>query len=142
MIDETTWSNLEKDTVMSRLQTLDFGRPTSSHPTSSPPASMVISDARMLSAIRSLTPRQRNVLDVMMEGKSNKAICRILKIAEPTVKNHITAILKALNAANRTEAVLKIARASPVLMSYTFSTSSYSSSPGHWPPAVRVANST
>jgi DNA-binding NarL/FixJ family response regulator len=46
------------------------------------------------------------VLALMMQGKSNKAICRVLDLAEPTVKNHVTAILKALNVANRTEAVI------------------------------------
>jgi DNA-binding NarL/FixJ family response regulator len=53
-----------------------------------------------------LTERQIDVLALMMEGKSNKAICRLLGIAEPTVKNHVTAILKALKATNRTEAVI------------------------------------
>ena len=41
-----------------------------------------------------------------MQGKSNKAICRLLDLAEPTVKNHVTAILKALKVTNRTEAVI------------------------------------
>jgi DNA-binding NarL/FixJ family response regulator len=53
-----------------------------------------------------LTQRQMDVLALMMQGKSNKAICRALDLAEPTVKNHVTAILRALNASNRTEAVL------------------------------------
>lgn len=53
-----------------------------------------------------LTVRQMDVLALMMQGKSNKAICRSLDIAEPTVKNHVTAILKALKATNRTEAVI------------------------------------
>lgn len=53
-----------------------------------------------------LTPRQREVLVLMMQGKSNKAICRALGLAEPTVKNHVTAILRALRATNRTEAVV------------------------------------
>jgi len=53
-----------------------------------------------------LTDRQMEVLALMMEGRSNKAICRALGLAEPTVKNHVTAILKALKAANRTEAVI------------------------------------
>jgi DNA-binding NarL/FixJ family response regulator len=44
----------------------------------------------------------------MMQGKSNKAISRILDVAEPTVKHHVTAILKALQAANRTEAVVTV----------------------------------
>lgn len=53
-----------------------------------------------------LTGRQMEVLALMMQGKSNKAICRLLDLAEPTVKNHVTAILRALNATNRTEAVI------------------------------------
>ena len=55
----------------------------------------------------------------MMQGKSNKAICRILNLAEPTVKNHVTAILKALKVTNRTEAVIKVAKASAPSMSYS-----------------------
>jgi DNA-binding NarL/FixJ family response regulator len=76
-----------------------------------------------------LTPRQREVLAVMMQGKSNKAICRALNLAEPTVKNHVTAILKALNVTNRTEAVIKVSQASATsftsLLSYGC-TASYS----------------
>jgi DNA-binding NarL/FixJ family response regulator len=53
-----------------------------------------------------LTMRQRDVLALVMQGKSNKAICRALELAEPTVKNHVTAILKALKVTNRTEAVI------------------------------------
>lgn len=53
-----------------------------------------------------LTERQMDVLSLMMQGKSNKAICRVLDLAEATVKIHVSAILKALKAANRTEAVI------------------------------------
>jgi len=53
-----------------------------------------------------LTGRQGDVLALMMQGKSNKAICRRLDLAEATVKNHVTAILKVLGVSNRTEAVL------------------------------------
>jgi DNA-binding NarL/FixJ family response regulator len=55
-----------------------------------------------------LTDRQVDVLALMMQGKSNKAICRALDLAEPTVKNHVTAILKALKVSNRTEAVVAV----------------------------------
>jgi DNA-binding NarL/FixJ family response regulator len=55
-----------------------------------------------------LTERQVDVLALMMQGKSNKAICRTLDLAEPTVKNHVTAILKALKVTNRTEAVIAV----------------------------------
>ncbi len=53
-----------------------------------------------------LTERQMEVLALMMQGRSNKVICRTLDLAEPTVKNHVSAILKALKATNRTEAVV------------------------------------
>ena len=63
----------------------------------------------MSAADLGLTERQMEVLALMMQGKSNKAICRVLDLAEPTVKIHVSAILKTLNAANRTEAVMAAA---------------------------------
>ena len=53
-----------------------------------------------------LTARQIEVLSLMMKGKNNKVICRALDLSEPTVKNHVTAILRALKVTNRTEAVI------------------------------------
>ncbi len=55
-----------------------------------------------------LTERQLEVLALMMQGKSNKGISRVLDVAEPTVKNHITAILRVLKVTNRTEAVIAV----------------------------------
>jgi DNA-binding NarL/FixJ family response regulator len=55
-----------------------------------------------------LTERQREVLALLVQGKSNKIICRELQLAEPTVKNHITAILKALKVSSRTEAIVAV----------------------------------
>jgi DNA-binding NarL/FixJ family response regulator len=55
-----------------------------------------------------LTDRQLDVLALMMQGRNNKSICRMLNLAEPTVKNHVTAILKALKVTNRTEAVIAV----------------------------------
>jgi TolB-like protein len=45
----------------------------------------------------------------MMEGKSNKVICRALDLAEPTVKFHVGRILRLLEVSNRTEAVASAA---------------------------------
>ncbi|KAF0141890.1 MAG: response regulator [Rhodospirillaceae bacterium] len=53
-----------------------------------------------------LTPRQREVLALVGEGKSNKEIARLLDLSEGTVKLHVTAILKALKVNNRTRAVV------------------------------------
>lgn len=57
-------------------------------------------------AVSFLTPRQREVLALLGQGKSNKEIARVLQLAEGTVKLHVTAILKALNVNNRTRAVV------------------------------------
>ncbi len=53
-----------------------------------------------------LTPRQRDVMSHLSRGESNKGIADKLGLSEGTVKVHVAAILKALNASNRTHAVL------------------------------------
>jgi DNA-binding NarL/FixJ family response regulator len=55
-----------------------------------------------------LTGRQIDVLALMTQGMNNKTICRILNLAEPTVKNHVSAILRALKVTNRTEVVIAV----------------------------------
>jgi DNA-binding CsgD family transcriptional regulator len=72
-----------------------------------------------------LTARQRDVLAFMLQGKSNKAICRVLNLAVPTVKNHVTAILKTLKVTNRTEAVIKVSKTAVALPSFTSTISGY-----------------
>jgi len=57
-----------------------------------------------------LTDRQIEVLALLMKGKSNKVIAGMLNMAVPTVKNHITVVLKALGVATRTEAVIKVGK--------------------------------
>ncbi len=52
-----------------------------------------------------LTPREREVLDLLAGGLSNREISGRLFITERTVKFHVSAILEKLGAANRTEAV-------------------------------------
>lgn len=57
-----------------------------------------------------LTPRQVDVLKLLVEGKPNKTICRDLRLSEGTVKVHVSAILKALRVQSRTQAVAELAR--------------------------------
>ena len=52
-----------------------------------------------------LTPRQLEVLKVLMQGKSNKEIALELSLSEVTVKVHISAIFKSLNVSNRLQAI-------------------------------------
>jgi two-component system nitrate/nitrite response regulator NarL len=51
-----------------------------------------------------LTRRQIDVLKQLSQGKSNKSIALELGLSEKTVKAHVTAIFKALNVINRTQA--------------------------------------
>lgn len=52
-----------------------------------------------------LTPREHEVLALVAEGRSNKAIADALGISDQTVKFHVSSIVGKLGAANRTEAV-------------------------------------
>lgn len=56
-----------------------------------------------------LSPRQREVLMKVIQGKSNKVIARELGISDHTVKTHVMAVLAVLRVSNRTEAVYKAA---------------------------------
>ncbi|WP_448204190.1 LuxR C-terminal-related transcriptional regulator [Azospirillum sp. sgz302134] len=53
-----------------------------------------------------LTPRQRDVLTRLRDGKSNKQIAHELGLTEGTVKVHVTAILRQLGVRNRTQAAI------------------------------------
>ncbi len=57
-----------------------------------------------------LTERQREVLKLMVQGQSNKQICRELGLAEPTVKIHVTAVLRALKVTSRAQAIVAVNR--------------------------------
>jgi DNA-binding NarL/FixJ family response regulator len=57
-----------------------------------------------------LTPRQRDVLRCLMQGLPNKLIARELGLSEGTVKIHLAALLRTLQARNRTEAVVMARR--------------------------------
>ncbi|MFG2550171.1 response regulator transcription factor [Streptomyces sp. NPDC048581] len=53
-----------------------------------------------------LTPRERQVLDGIKEGYSNRMVGRVLGISERTVKVHLHSIFIKLGANSRTEAVI------------------------------------
>jgi DNA-binding NarL/FixJ family response regulator len=58
----------------------------------------------------SLTPREVQVLELLAEGLSNKAIAERLAISDQTVKFHVSSICGKLGAANRTDAVRRAVR--------------------------------
>ena len=58
------------------------------------------------SFISPLTPRETEILNHMAQGYLNKQIADVLNVSEQTIKNHITSILRKLNANARTQAVI------------------------------------
>lgn len=61
-------------------------------------------------SIEGLSDRQMEVLRRVVQGKPNKVIARELAISEGTVKAHLSAVLRALKARNRTEIVYAAAK--------------------------------
>jgi DNA-binding NarL/FixJ family response regulator len=66
-----------------------------------------------------LTDRQLEVLELMAQGLPNKSIARTLNLAEGTVKLHVAAILRALQARNRTQAVTEASKLGLVTPTYS-----------------------
>lgn len=80
-------------------------RPASDPPPVVPPVPPVIKTAPETTDELKLTPRELEVLALMIEGARNKEIAETLVIAERTVKIHVGNILGKLGVGNRTEAV-------------------------------------
>jgi DNA-binding NarL/FixJ family response regulator len=64
----------------------------------------------------SLTSREQEVLQLVAEGLTNKAIAQELSISEHTVKFHINTIMGKLNAQSRTAAVVRATRLGLILL--------------------------
>ncbi len=69
------------------------------------PWSAVAAERHVL-ASTGLTPRQIDVLELLLQGQSNKLIARALHLSVETVKDHVAAVLRSRNVSTRTQAVL------------------------------------
>ena len=58
------------------------------------------------SALEDLTPRQKEVLHLVVQGKSNKEIARTLELGEGTVKVHMSALFRSLGTSSRSAAAV------------------------------------
>jgi DNA-binding CsgD family transcriptional regulator len=79
-------------------------------PPGEPADASLVSSAPVDSGDPALTPREREVLLLLSEGLSNKAIARRLAISQHTVKFHVGQLIDKLDATGRTDAVAHAAR--------------------------------
>ncbi|HKX41535.1 MAG TPA: response regulator transcription factor [Burkholderiaceae bacterium] len=91
---------IDGDTVPSVLRVLREQAQDSTFQQQSPLASL------------GLTPRQTEVLALLLKGHPNKLIARELNVSVETVKDHVAAVLRALNVSTRTQAVLAVSQMS------------------------------
>lgn len=75
-----------------------------------PPSATCQPDLPTTADAPALSPRQLAVLGLLVEGHSNKAICRALDLSASTVKTHLETIFRRLAVSSRTQAVLAVAR--------------------------------
>jgi DNA-binding NarL/FixJ family response regulator len=92
---------LEGDTIPSVLRVVGEHAQDSSFPSAKSPLAEI-----------GLTPRQTEVLALLLKGLPNKLIARELSLSVETVKDHVAAVLRALNVSSRTQAVLAVSQMS------------------------------
>jgi len=67
---------------------------------------MALLGDKMETVVAPLTNREMQILNYVADGNTNKKIARILEISEQTIKNHVSDILRKLNANDRAHAVV------------------------------------
>lgn len=85
---------------------------TSGHVASTPPASPRVPAAGP-EWRRSLTPREEDILALLLTGMSNRAIARRLGITERTVKNNLHTVYRKLGVTGRAETIARFLPAAP-----------------------------
>jgi len=104
----------EPDTIVSALNALDRGLLVID-PTLSSLINMPIK-RDIAPLISPLTPRENEVLQLLAQGMTNKAIALKLEITQHTVKFHVNAIMSKLDAQSRTEAVVRATQLGMILL--------------------------
>jgi DNA-binding NarL/FixJ family response regulator len=67
-------------------------------------------EQRAAAAALGLTNRQTEVLELLLQGQSNKLIARALNLSVETIKDHVAAVLRTLKVSSRTQAVLAVSQ--------------------------------
>jgi DNA-binding NarL/FixJ family response regulator len=95
---------MESDTLGQGPATLNASGPAV-QPAATPPG-----DPLAILRKLGLTPRQTDVLIMLLKGFSNKLIARGLNLSVETVKDHVAAVLRTLGVSTRTQAVLAVSQ--------------------------------
>jgi NarL family two-component system response regulator LiaR len=91
--------------LLQAIRTAAQGKPAL-HPEAQRRLMQQLSSAATPSPFAELTDRERDVLALIAEGKSNRDIAAVLHLTEGTVKSYVSAILSKLNVEDRTQAAL------------------------------------
>ncbi len=75
-----------------------------------PPSSATNETVEIIARLKSLTPQQLRVLNMLKQGLLNKQIAHELSVGETTVKAHVSEILRKLGVASRTQAVIEVSK--------------------------------
>jgi NarL family two-component system response regulator LiaR len=97
--------DVDPDALAEAIREVHRGRPVL-HPDVAARLMRRAADPPAGPATESLTPREREVLSLVVEGYANKQIARRLLITEKTVKTHVSSILQKLGVADRTAAAV------------------------------------
>lgn len=93
--------DLSKEELARALRAAIDGRPTLH-----PEAQRVLMRKPQKTPLDALTPRERSVLDLLAQGRSNRQIANRLGLTEGTVKGYLTTIFDKLGVVDRTQAAL------------------------------------
>jgi NarL family two-component system response regulator LiaR len=94
-----------KADLLQAIRAAAHGQPTL-HPEAQRQLMRHVTTPAARSPVDELTPRERDVLRLIVRGQSNKEIADSLRVTEGTVKGHVSAILSKLGVADRTQAAL------------------------------------
>ncbi len=101
------YKDVDPDALVRAIRSVHDG-----HTVLAPEAASLVAARPALGArgLAALTVREREVLALLADGRSNREIARLLSVSEKTVKTHVSAVLAKLGVADRTQAALLAVR--------------------------------
>jgi DNA-binding NarL/FixJ family response regulator len=111
-LPEDTMALLESARAAQAAEPLSAPLPSDAMPIPGTPGFGVQTPSPQIIARLGLTPRQTDVLMLLLHGKPNKLIARELNLSVETIKDHVAAVLRSLNVSSRTQAVLAVTQLS------------------------------